>query len=142
MTYLTYLNYVLLAAAAAWIVYVLRGSRVAANLAAMERFFVNMDVVAHGQRYRGDRSRLLVTLAHGRHSAFGYEIRNLCETKSGRCYIIHLQAEFGAMTGWFVTPVSGEEADVLLAERGAPPVAAPVSALPDEAPPALSEPPR
>lgn len=114
-----YLQLALLLVVIVTVIVVMRRARASSNLIAIQTWFVNMDVMAHGQRYRGSRSTVIGNLGHGRNGALGYEVRSLCETKSGRFYILHVQADLSRVSGWSIDPLTPEQAQEIVAREAA-----------------------
>lgn len=91
-----------------------RKARAQANLVAVDRWFVNMDVTAHGQRYRGDRSNLLHLFYAEKRGIATLSTKRLYQTKSGRYFEIEITSEFCEVVHWKIDPVTKEDGDAFM----------------------------
>lgn len=68
------------------------------------QWFKSMDVISHGQRYKGDRSDIVFDAGSGRVGTFAYQLMVGCRTKSGREYFLRVGANLGLVTEWEIAP--------------------------------------
>lgn len=73
-----------------------------------------MDVISQGQRWRGNRSKIMHVVTNHRHF-FGVDMELLCVTSSGRWYCVHIESRWSEITAWQLEPV---DPDAIANEMG------------------------
>jgi hypothetical protein len=111
---MNYVYYALTISLFMGIAFMARKGRAQSNLVAIDRWFVGMDVTAHGQRYRGDRSTLLFTFYAEKTGMASVTTKRLYRTKSGRYFEMEITSEFSEVVHWKIDPVTAEDGDAFM----------------------------
>lgn len=107
-------------------------------------WFEKMDLVSHGQRFRGTRSTVVFDVDSSRLGSNGYEYSVACRTQSGREYFLRVVSIMGLVTDWEI--ILAEPGDfneiqmIIYGEIVAPEIhaaSAPILAPPEPLPPVL-----
>lgn len=102
---ITIFYYAMMIVVALLTILALRRAGFGPNSAAIDIWFIKMDIQAHGQRYQGDRSEVLHIFHTEKTGLAKVVTKRLCKTKSGRFYEIDITAEFCEVVGWHVIPL-------------------------------------
>ena len=82
---------------------------------AIARFQKTFDIVAHGQRFQGNRATKLYTFYSYRHGISSYKSKSLYKTPSGRFFEIDLVCEFASIVTWKLDLIDPLDATEFLA---------------------------
>lgn len=96
------------------IVYAKRVLGARGNAVTAMKFFESMDVISNGQRYRGERSEILMDGGSGPTGTGGYQLLAVCRTKSGRGYFLRVISQMCFVSEWEIIPLSPEEFEEFL----------------------------